>query len=52
MIEKTIERKNTKILLIFRKMNIIGIVPMMEDNKIFFKLVILVNNILTPTNIT
>ena len=52
MIEKTNDKKKTKTLLIFKKINIIGIVPIIDDNRIFLKLVILVNNILTPTNIT
>ena len=52
MIEKTNDRIKTKRLLIFRKRKIKGIVPTIDDNKIFLKLVILVNNRLTPINIT
>ena len=39
-------------LFIFKKRSINGIVPITDAKKIFLKFVILLNNVLTPSNIT
>ena len=52
MIENINEINKFTLLFIFKNKNIKGIVPITEDKNIFLKLVILVNNILTPINIT
>ena len=52
IIENKIEIIRFIKLLIFINKNISGIVPITDDKKIFFRFVILVNNKLTPSNIT
>lgn len=52
IIEKKIEISKFMILFTFINRNINGIVPITDDKKIFLRLVILVNNKLTPNNIT
>lgn len=46
------EMKKIMMLFMFKNKKINGIVPITEDRNIFFKLVILVNNKLTPSKIT
>lgn len=52
IIENKIEIIRFIILFKLTNRNISGIVPITDDKKIFFRLVILVNNKLTPSNIT